>query len=284
MKTFDIKRFLMVARWDMAVNSRFYTRILMLVFGGVTLPVIYRNLRYFFDGGSTVLLNDDLCGLDEIYAFFFGIFFFVMLCHTFHALLTRQGRINELTLPATNLERFSWHVLFTVVGSVAAFMLAVAVADLLHVALGFMLSGQTVFSSLTVRTWEALVFVPVQIMNKLDFSSYNDVMGALCFVLVTVGYLSTFVLGSAWKYRHTMAMVLLYQVSFSLLFSMFLSLLAGTLFKDISMVKSVIRLIEDHDHAAITAVTLLFLAGFAFVWWLAYRLYCRAQITTRTNP
>ena len=46
-----------------------------------------------------------------------------------HNLRNKQGRITELTLPATNLEKFTWHALLMLVGGFALSLIGLLTAD-----------------------------------------------------------------------------------------------------------------------------------------------------------
>ena len=77
-----------------------------------------------------------------------------MFCFMFHNLVTKQGRISELTLPATNLERFLWHAGCSFLGTISVFMASVVVADIVHAILGLVVFGITDPQSITLATWD----------------------------------------------------------------------------------------------------------------------------------
>lgn len=269
----------MVARWDLAVNGRFYSRTLMLIVGCITLPVVYKSLQNLLMYGLWGVADDGVSVLPGFYAMFFGMLMVSMCCYTFHSLLTRQGRINELTLPATNAERFTWHVLFTIVGTAAAFALSVVAADLINVLMGAMRHASGLDDFLAVQTWQALMSAPLSLCRTFS-GDYGEVMFVVFVFLMVAGWLSTFVLGSAWKYRHTMATVIMYNMVLSLLFSLLPVMLANVM----PPLHSVVRFLENHDGSVITVLVLVALGILCLMWWLTYRLYCHAQITTRRNP
>jgi hypothetical protein len=51
---------------------------------------------------------------------------------TLHPLRNKQGRITHLTMPATNLEKYVWHVLLCIIGCFITAVVAVALADLVN--------------------------------------------------------------------------------------------------------------------------------------------------------
>ena len=118
MKAFDFNRFLNVARWDLSVNSKFYTRSALLMVAIICMPIVVYYLYNMLTNGFFFSAET----YDNIHFFvvadvLLGIFYSIISSgYIFHNLLTKQGRINELTLPATNLERFLWHVVVIVIG------------------------------------------------------------------------------------------------------------------------------------------------------------------------
>ena len=118
MKSFNFKRFLNVARWDLSVNSKFYTRSALLMVAVICMPVVlyylysmvmksYLSFATIYDTAEGFATVINLIGL---------AYMIIASGYMFHNLLTKQGRINELTLPATNLERFVWHAVVVIVG------------------------------------------------------------------------------------------------------------------------------------------------------------------------
>ena len=132
---FNFKRFLNVARWDLSVNSKFYTRSALLMVAVICMPVVlyylysmvmksYLSFATIYDTAEGFATVINLIGL---------AYMIIASGYMFHNLLTKQGRINELTLPATNLERFIWHAVVVIVGVDVVFFAGVLTADLLHV-------------------------------------------------------------------------------------------------------------------------------------------------------
>ena len=72
-----------------------------------------------------------------------------------HNLRSKQGRITELTLPATNLEKFLWHTLVVLVGGAIVCFLALLVADGLNALLTLICFGaENGITSLTDSAFE----------------------------------------------------------------------------------------------------------------------------------
>ncbi len=301
MKHFDFSRFMNVARWDLTVNRPFYTRVLLVIGSVIMLPVLMRYIsalwKVVYLGGNReayILANatDSMEGTVVYQTMAIGIIMVVLMGYIFHNLLTRQSRINELTLPSTNLERFLWHVGLTIVGGYLACLVSLVVSDLIHVILGWAILGQTSFSSLTMKVLDP---------SELDINLYAEELtadedfhwGALysAFSLVSLINYSFFALGNAWKYKGNIVYTLLWMIGASLagtiLMGFVVSMLAryfestyqfgeslGEFFKNLSIT----------GNQLLIAINVLELLLLGLIWWLTYRLYCRAQITTRRNP
>lgn len=269
--------FFSVAKWDFTVNRKFYMRQIMVLAGCVLVPIIYKYIMlmgkfHLFNAagvGAMMAAEEDVIAASYYFSFIFSIVMLQMFCYMFHNLTTKQGRINELTLPATNGVRFAWHVACTGLGTIVVFFLSVLLADLIHVLLGWITLGQSQFQSLTIATWKT-----VNILGFMDVDA--DFSLQLFGILLSTSFLSTFALGSAYKYRHTFGYVLLFHIALWLSGLFSLGFLGHALMGAADFVDSY----NLFGYLLVIAV-----AGiFALIWWLTYRLYCRAQITTRRNP
>lgn len=289
-KTFDFKRFCNVGRWDLTINRTFYTRMFMLVAAIALLPMLFKYIFALWqviashgtlDAYIKVNAVDDLDTQVALTNFLLPVMLTVMMAYMFHNLVTRQGRINELTLPATNLERFLWHACLIVGGGLLTALFSIVVADVLHVLLGWAILRQTSFESFTVLVFKNFGGARLFIDGYSTAGILSYLMGA---VVLLINY-SIFALGSAWRYRYSFAYTLLYMIAASLLFTVVMGF----------FVSYVVAYVVDLEHlrhfslhisdTAVAVVTLVLETCFlALVWWLTYRLYCRAQITTRRNP
>ena len=293
MKAFDFNRFLNVARWDITINRKFYIRQISVIVGCVLVPVIFSYLRAIY----SYLMTDSISFAEyksiasitfhdvTVYAHYFCFLYPVamvqMLCYLFHNLTTKQGRINELTLPATNQERFIWHVTSKVFGTICVFIASVLLADLVHMILGWAMFGITDPQSLTLETWRLGVGDSVFANFEGNASTRFSLM---CF-FTFLGYCfyGTFAFGSAFKYKHTFGYMLLFHIVFWIVTIILFGLLACIFVHlDFDGVAEFCDRIPDwlgHIILNLPAATVL-----GLIWWFTYRLYCRAQITTRRNP
>lgn len=273
---------LAVAKWDTTVNRKFYNRQVVVIVCCVLIPILYKYLMllgnfHLFNAagvGAMMAAEQDVKAFSGYFSFIFAVAMVQMFCYMFHGLKTKQGRINELTLPATNGTRFLWHVLVSVLGTTIVFYAGVVIADILHVILGWIMLGQREFQSLTLATWKS-----VSVVHLIDFDSnyFFQIFG----LLLSMSFFSTFALGSAWKYRYTFAYVLVYHIGLWLS-SMFI---LGFVLQGVVALFDVVDNLNFITPQSVN-VTIDLVAGAVFtaIWCLTYRLYCRAQITTKRNP
>lgn len=290
MNTFNFQRFQNVARWDIAINRSFYTRMFILVAAIALLPMLMKYLVALWTiialGGSrdayiTTNAVSDLTNQAGIPIILLPVMLTVMMGYMFHNLVTRQGRINELTLPATNLERFLWHVCVIVGGGLLTGLLSILLADLLHVLLGWAILRQTSFQSYTVLVMKNYG----EIWSYLGGGDADNLLIALIALVCSLINYSIFALGSAWRYRYSIAYTLLYMVAASLIFSVVTGFVVSALMNRFNNFNALLDRLEHVSGTLVGCVVLsLEVAVLVFIWWLTYRLYCRAQITTRRNP
>ena len=279
-----------VARWDIAINRTFYTRMFVLVAAIALLPMLAKYLFALWTiialGASReayITLNamDDLTGLAETTNFLLPMMLTVMMGYMFHNLVTRQGRINELTLPATNWERFLWHFCLIVGGGLLTGLVSILLADLLHVLLGWAILRQTSFQSYTLLVFKSYG----EVWTFLNNISTGSVLTVLIAVVASLINYSLFALGSAWRYRYSIAYTLLYMFAASLIFMVVMGFVVSAIVNRFDNIRALLENLAPISGTTVGSVFLVLeLVVLAFVWWLTYRLYCRAQITTRRNP
>lgn len=290
MKNFDIHRISNVARWDLNTNRKTYTKYALSVIAMYVVIAMYSyvvdylgarndNVRASFHEGYGDIYF--AAGIAAFMATAFSLQTLLFMSAMFHNLRTRQGRINELMLPATNIEKFAWHVFLIVVANWSLMLVGVLVADALHCLFLMTVYGTSVpLASITASVFDNLVT-----MQSLDYDTYVSWIGLLGFLFFGHAFVATFALGSAWKYRRSLATTMLFHVFFWLSVIM--------LFMVVVTVSSVLHLpapdfimfLKDMGTSFWAFLfMLLSICTFCGVWYLTYRLYCNAQITTHRNP
>ena len=287
MKNFNLTRFKNVAVWDLTINRPFYKKMLIIILSLISVPVL---TKYIMALWKILLSPDKLAARQAIaeagvvvdgsfIATICSAFMLVLMGYVFHNLLTRQSRINELTLPASNCERFSWHVVRTLVVWPVVLVCCVAVVDLMQVLLGLAILGSARVSSLIGFYIDALSSAPLNYV----FDSYQSTAIFLSGILASFNWGSVFALGNGFKYRYNIAWTIGWIIALSLTLSLVLGLSVGLVlnYRDVVELPAHFDL---NEKLGSTLVLLFTLACTALIWWLTYRLYCRAQITTRRNP
>ena len=295
MKNFDIRRFCAVARWDLTINRAFYNKMAMAIAACSILPVLFYHAIEMLDkvtdsdgvGKSYSSFMGDLEVISVFISVFSGIALTVVLGFMFHNLRNRQGRIAELTLPASNIERFLWHALVVLVGAHVWFLMSVALAEILNailVAVTFDF-GDYEYVSLTAKVCNNFYrTLPTAMVFDESFH-----LGAYVAInLSSLLGMSVYPLFNAWKYKHNIAYTILFYILAWLLLIVLISAcaaFAAFCLWDAADFLYIISFFENVPSWCFLLVLDVFLAGLLFLMWrCTYRLYCKAQITTRRNP
>ena len=283
---FSFKRFINVARWDLSVNSKFYTRSAIMMMAFISTPIVLFYIYNMLTKGF--LLMGDTSDNVEGFAMTIGLiglaYSVISAGYMFHNLLTKQGRISELTLPATNLERFVWHAVVIMIGVPLVFFCGVVVADFLHFLFRLMITNADIQSLTAAYYWS-------------DFEGWHnatpgleDFMEDYGYELVTTifiwgaCYTRSFSLFNAWKYKYNIPITFLFYFILWTVLPLVL-LFIGTMFFSEENVMNFMNWIKDaNPHNIIIGVGIVGILVYIGIWLLTYRLYSRAQLTTKRNP
>jgi len=278
---FNFKRFLNVARWDLSVNSKFYTRSALLMVAVICMPVVlyylysmvmksYLTFATIYDSAEGFATVINLIGL---------AYMIIASGYMFHNLLTKQGRISELTLPATNLERFLWHAVVVIVGVDVVFFAGVLTADLLHVLFRLPIPNAEIHS-ITVAAFS----FNLKELLELDQFSKNTLGLIVFFSLMALCYVRSFSLVNAWKYRYNIPLTFFIYFLIQTFLPLLL-LLIGTQFISPAFVEKFWNWLNETSITFwIGCMDIIAALLYAGIWLLTYRLYKRAQLTTKRNP
>jgi len=286
MKSFNIKRFLNVARWDLSVNSKFYTRSAIMMMAFISTPIVLFYLYNMLTKGFLLLGNTS----DNVESFamtigMIGIAYSVISAgYMFHNLITKQGRISELTLPATNLERFVWHAVVIMIGVPLVFFCGVVVADFLHFLFRLMITNADIQSLTAAYYWS-------------DFEGWHnatpgleDFMEDYGYELVTTifiwgaCYTRSFSLFNAWKYKYNIPITFLFYFILWTVLPLILLFIGTMCFSEEYVLDFMNWLKDVNPHNIIIGMGIVGLLVYIGIWLLTYRLYTRAQLTTKRNP
>jgi len=283
MKQFNFHRFINVARWDLTINSRFYLRSSLLVVALCCFPILLVDLYAILSGNvdvsREVKYNTNI---------FVGLISFVGCAYTviasgymFHNLVTKQGRINELTLPATNLEKFVWHFLVIAIGTQIVWFAGVICADLLH---SFFRLDFPTFLGISSQTHSMTLESLAAYFNwkECTINGYN--MFPLLMLMIYC-FVRTFSLMNAWKYKHNIPLtVLLHFVLNNVLGLIIIIFLTSKFANSRAFMEFIEKLDELNPDVIIVGLYVFFALLYCGILYLTYHLYTRAQLTTKRNP
>ena len=292
MKNFDIRRFCAVARWDLTINRAFYNKMAMAIAACSILPLLFYHAieileRVSDSDGVGKPYSSFLMDLEFISVFisvFSGIALTVVLGFMFHNLRNHQGRIAELTLPASNIERFLWHAFVVLVGADVWFLMSVGLAEILNallVAVTFNF-GDYEYVSLTAMVCDNFYKT---LPTAMVFDESFHLGAYVAIILSSLLSISVYPLINAWKYRHNIAYTILFYILAWLMLIMLITACAAFAAICSWDVAWFFGFLENVPSWCLVIILNVFLAGLLFLMWrCTYRMYCKAQITTRRNP
>ena len=287
MKQFSIKRFLNVARWDLTVNSKFYTRSSILMMAFISTPIVLFYLYNMLSKGFLLMgsTTDNVAGFVVTISLIGMAYSVISSGYMFHNLVTKQGRISELTLPATNLERFLWHAIVIVIGVQIVYFCGVVVADFLHFLFRLMITNADIQSITAACFWnDADTWSRSSDSGFIDFVKDYGYEISLALIIWASCYTRSFCLFNAWKYKFNIPLTFLFYFILQTILPLIL-LFLGTMFISKDNVLSFINWAKDANwHYIITWIDIIGVLVYISIWLLTYRLYKRAQLTTKRNP
>lgn len=292
MKNFDIRRFCAVARWDLTINRAFYNKMAMAIAACSILPVLFYHAIEMLDkvtysdgmGKSYSSFMGDLEVISVFISVFSGIALTVVLGFMFHNLRNRQGRIAELTLPASNIERFLWHAFVVLLGAHVWFLMSVGLAEILNALLVVVTFdfGDYEYVSLTAKVCDNFYKT---LPTAMVFDESFHLGAYVAIILSSLLGMSVYPLINAWKYRHNIAYTILFYILTWLMLIMLITACAAFVAICSWDMAWFLGFFENVPFRCLVLILNVFLAGLLFLMWCCtYRMYCKAQITTRRNP
>ena len=312
---FNKDRFANFAKYDLTINKSFFRNIaIATLVGALGIAMLGFMLRYniyretvlnMAEWGAAPQPGDFAHYTFNYFTAAYEMGFAILMMAIFagcwaHNLRSKQGRITELTLPATNLEKFLWHTLLMLVGGGLLCILSYLLADGFNALLTLMMFGaENGIGSLTQSAWETVTFstgstefmphigmngeVGLQEMNDTAYSFLHSVT----FIILTSVMCKTliFFFGNAVKYKYN---IILTYIALQVLGTLFtvLFFVALAIFSD--MADNVVdtgdgeQLIRNITMGLYATGTLLLILT-ATLAWKSYHLYTKAQITSTLN-
>lgn len=271
-KVLDFHRLAMVLRWDALSNWKKYVRNTL----GLAFVFSFICIWYQFNMRSNgyVTYNDVkdlyLGNVSGLFMFISFIIFFFCGSRIFINMKTKASRSLFLMLPATNMEKFTSRLLYTVLGTSLMIVASWIIADII----------QFVFSLFLTPGMQGSLVGTVFVKDNFDSSHFivrngTSVLGqtfpvGMLLLSLTIFTHSFFTLGGT-VFRKS-ATLLTICSSFILMFLM--ALISS--FVDEDVLRHLDQSIEPNTFGWLMVVVLLLLS--AFNYWAAYKLFTHMQI------
>ena len=271
-KVLDFHRLAMVLRWDALSNWKKYVRNTL----GLAFVFSFICIWYQFNWRSYGYVMKDLYlgSVSGLFMFISFIIFFFCGSRIFINMKTKASRSLFLMLPATNMEKFTSRLLYTVLGTSLMIVASWMIADIIQFVFSlFLTPGMQ--GSLVGKTFEELF-----LKDNFDSSHFivrngTSVLGqtfpvGMLLLSLTIFTHSFFTLGGT-VFRKS-ATLLTICSSFIL---MFLTALISS-FVDADVLRHLVQSIEPNTFGWLMVMVLLLLS--AFNYWAAYKLFTHMQI------
>ena len=314
---FNKERFANFATYDLTINKSFYRNMaLVTIAGAVCIALLGFIMRYAIYNS---VVNNTMSGpeysfVPDAYSFegynwmYFTAFgemgFLLIMLQIFagcwaHNLRNKQGRITELTLPATNLEKFTWHALVVLVGGFILCILSLLLADgfnalltlisfgaengikSLTASVGEMCSTQNILETVFFRGFARN---PEGMNMPQEATPYFSALTALVFCS-SFCQITIYFLGNAFKYKYNIIFTYVALQVIGTILS-FVFTISGALGATSGSLMDVAFSEEDAINMLTafywTLAILSLVAAAIFIWW-SYNRYTKAQITSSFN-
>ncbi len=316
---FNKERFANFAKYDLAINRVFYRNLaLVTLVGTIGIAMVGFSARYTLwnnlqiDG---VMTNDPSMQGDPFSTDYnsmtmtasYILSFLIIMMMIFagcwaHNLRNKQGRITELTLPATNWEKYLWHTGLMLVGGFAVCLLSLLVSDGLNALLTLIVYGsEGGVASLTGAIGDIfnLTFFKNAMLPQVTINGEVGIMdgpnetalallNAIRFLMVSgcIAEVFIYLFGNAVKYKYNIiftyiALQIIGAVCV-ILFFVALAVFANNV-DHISMDPNAGETFIRDMTVGFYIIGSLALILTAVCGWKSYHLYTKAQITSSLN-
>lgn len=285
-----------VALWDITAHRGEYKKLglsFLMFYGFMMLIHIFPQIwQLIFMGSNYISVElyhaEDITFSVTLFGLSYALYVLSM-GRMFYMLQTKQGRINEFMLPADNSTRMTWRVIATVVGTALAVLAGLVCYDLVQMFVHWVAFKdypiESVFSMASLFS-----DVTAQFQKMLDEPAFWFFFNAMWFLVVVI-LGSTYALGSAIKYKRSILWTTLFHFVMGFLGMTLMIFLAVSL-HDSSLMESLVDWLMEHRNDfdwikawMIPALICLVELGICLLLWRwTYKLYKKAQLTTRLNP
>lgn len=296
------QRFLNYAKWDLTINKSFYRAIAIVTTSLIFMVTIlgffirltaWNATKSTFESQNLTdydLYMDDLNvalgvnGTAYVALVICSLAIVVFAGCINHPLRNKQGRITTLTLPATNKEKYLWHVLLMLGGGTLLCLVSYALADLLNAALSVVTFGAEGTRSLI----GCIVGGIDMFLTEEFFRVVTEDKGSILVLIIGNVILSypfqvtLFAFGNALKYKFNIliTVIAIQVIQFVLSILFFIVGLSGA-FAWLDGVSA-----DDMWMFAFVGFAVLLIVQIVLIvlmWRKSYKLYCKAQVTSAWN-
>ena len=314
---FNKERFIHFAQYDLVINKTFYRNFALFtsisLIGGTVLAFMGRYLLWTYSGvnassyyapSPTDIIHYQNMELAAQYIFtFLTIMMSIFAGCWAHNLRNKQGRINELTLPATNLEKFVWHVGLMVIGGFTLCLLSLLLADGINALLTLLIyDSENGIPSLTAAVFNVadLSFISDRLnltiqadfkghinTNLEEYESAISIIRAAGVLMFTsfISNIAVYMFGNALKYKYNIILtyVILQAISAIVGIIGFILFAIQLITPNPSIQEIDPQTILPYVPAALYIWSTANILLSVFFIWKSFQLYKKAQITTSFN-
>lgn len=305
MSNINRQRFQNYAKWDLTINKSFYRNMTIATASIIFMVTIMGFFIRWTGWKSTKAVIDATMGdissrmenalLDKlsvdgtaaVIAIICALAMIVFAGCINHPLRNKQGRITALTLPATNGEKFLWHVILMIGGGFLLCVVSLLLADLFNAALSLVTFGPEGVMSMT----GAIVNNCIDLYKELDYLRTDEdasvfVNSLIIYMIICYPFMLTiFAFGNALKYKFnilfTIIVLQVIQFVFSILFLIGMISIGTTVSEWIDSIDE--ETIFNIVLSLINITSVVMVGLMVFMWWKSYNLYCKAQVTSTWN-
>ena len=304
---FDKNRFLSYGRYDLCINRDFYRNLsLVTLFGTIgimLLGVLIKSAVVFDshlsgeDASGNLMQANGIFGMIMMYGVL--IFYSIMMCIFAgcwaHNLRKKQGRIIELTLPASNLEKYVWHTGLSIIGGTLVCLSSLFITEIVHFIISaIFFSGWSMDSFIFhgLVTWlqsemgghgfeEMVNSFPPELHWQWLISGI--VLSVMC---SSIAYYCIYIFGNSVLYKWNIIITYIALEAISMVWAFSIMDFTFTFniedyLNDLDKMDAFILI--DSINWGLHIYSILALLWAALLWWLGYRFFKKAQICNSLN-
>lgn len=258
--TFNFHRFTHVLLWETMLNKRKLATWALIYFGLVVIPQIV---------GLVIERDADTIDQTSVIAvLLFSAYLVMGTANIFTSIKSKQERINEFTLPASNQEKFVARYLLTVIAMSFAALIGFFAGDLLQYLLTLAIGqGQ--------QSWATVRFVNFLKSIHMYWSNGNtELIYSSTIVFCTISLHAFFLFLGSIFHKQPVVMAVLTWIAFTSIVLFFLGVI-GEALSGLDISGYVIYIYDFWFNLVIDLLNVVFIA---FCFWFAFRKYTRLQV------